>query len=292
MPKNCNRPYLTLAVWAFIVTQVAPSFAAEGIGSAATVSNRVEGIVGNDALVLRTGSEVYRNELLRTGAASTAHVIFLDDTNLSVGPSSEVKLDRFVYDPDRSQGAVVVRASRGIFRFVTGSQRPQNYLIVTPIATIGVRGTIFDLLVQPNRIIVILISGQIQIATLFNRRVSLVRPGTSLTVYADGRVVGPLVWRGRIRVDFNGTLFPYFPPVRNAGKRSAPPSRVRGIPRGRIHVYRPKAKRHHTDMRRRRHPQRSESYRPKAKYHGRRTKKRSDRTGRQRNYRPGRRNNR
>ena len=190
-----------------------PAAAADGIGAASTISNRVEGYFGGDARTLAVGSEVFQNELVRTGLASDAKLIFLDDTNLSVGPQSEVTLDRFVYDPDHNAGAVVVRATRGIFRFVTGSQRPQNYLIATPIASIGVRGTIFDLLVQADRVVIILISGQIQVTTLFNRNVWLVRPGTSLTVYANGRVAGPVVWRGSIYVDFASAQFPYFPPV-------------------------------------------------------------------------------
>ena len=64
---------------------------------------------------------------------------------------SEVRLDRFVYNPDRSTGQVTVEASRGVFRFVTGSQDPKSYAIKTPIATIGVRGTEFHLLVRLAR---------------------------------------------------------------------------------------------------------------------------------------------
>jgi hypothetical protein len=37
---------------------------------------------------------------------------------------------------------------RGLVRFVTGSLEKRSYTIRTPIASIGVRGTIFDLLVR------------------------------------------------------------------------------------------------------------------------------------------------
>src|SRR5438552_3120914 len=79
------------------------------------------------------GSDVHLNELVRTGEAGVARLVFLDDTNLGVGPRSEVRLDRFVYNPDRSAGSVVVRTGRGVFRFATGVQQPQNYVIQTPI---------------------------------------------------------------------------------------------------------------------------------------------------------------
>jgi hypothetical protein len=222
MSTICNRLISALALLSVSAVWISSSIAAERIGNAANISNQVQGVLGKQARTLAVGSEVYLNELLRTGAASNASVVFLDDTNLSVGPQSEVTLDRFVYNPDRGQGAVVVRTGRGIFRFVTGSQRPQNYLIQTPIASIGVRGTIFDLLVEPNRMIVILIQGQVQVATFSNRRVWLGRPGTALTVYADGRIEGPVPWNGSIRVNFAGAQFPYFPPVKTAAKPTPP----------------------------------------------------------------------
>src|SRR5947207_8447989 len=111
--------------------------AQERIGSAASLRNQVEGVIGRGARTLETGSEVYQNELVRTGEESVAQLVFLDNTDLRLGPKSEVTLDRFVYDPARGTGAVVVRAGLGIFRFGTGSQQKKNYLIQTPIASIG-----------------------------------------------------------------------------------------------------------------------------------------------------------
>jgi len=206
------RPLLTFAALV-LALQASPAAAQTGIGSASTISNRVEGFVGNDARALAVGSSVFQNELVRTGLASDAKLIFLDATNLSVGPSSEVTLDRFVYDPDKNAGAVVVRTTRGLFRFITGSQKPQNYLIQTPLASIGVRGTIFDLLVAPDRVTVLLLEGQVLVTTLAGQTVTLSQPGTSVTIYLNGTVAGPSVWTGSIYVDFASANFPYFPPV-------------------------------------------------------------------------------
>jgi hypothetical protein len=77
-----------------------------------------------------------------------ADLVFLDKTNLSVGPTSEVRLDKFVYDPTGSSGSVVLQATRGAFRFVTGSQAKHAYEVSTPHGTLGVRGTIVELLVN------------------------------------------------------------------------------------------------------------------------------------------------
>src|SRR5262249_60304719 len=123
---------------------------------------------------------------------------------------------------------VVVRPTRGLFRFITGSQKPQNYLIATPLASIGVRGTIFDLLVAPDRVTILLIEGQVLVTTLAGQTVTLSQPGTSVTVYLNGTVAGPSVWTGSVYVDFASTNFPYFPPVTNLKRKASigPPIRT------------------------------------------------------------------
>jgi hypothetical protein len=51
-----------------------------------------------------------------------------------------VHLDKFVYDPNKSNGALAIEATRGTFRFVTGSQGSGAYKVKTPYGTLGVRG--------------------------------------------------------------------------------------------------------------------------------------------------------
>ena len=110
------------------------------IGNATATRNKVEGIIGGNTHSLSKGSELYANETVRTGEASVADLQFIDQSNLSVGPISEIRLDKFVYDPSGSTGSVVIEATRGAFRFVTGSQDQKVYQIKTPYGTLGVRG--------------------------------------------------------------------------------------------------------------------------------------------------------
>ena len=129
---------------ASMVAWATPSLAESKIGVASVAKNQVHGTLAGTTRAMSAGSELFSNETVRTGEASQAQLLFLDQTSLSVGARSEVKLDRFVYNPDRKAGNVVIEASRGAFRFVSGSQNPSNYTIKTPLATIGVRGTIFS----------------------------------------------------------------------------------------------------------------------------------------------------
>ena len=118
------------------------------IGTAASTRPNVEAVAGGNTQTLSAGSEIYANQTVRTGNRGMADLVFLDKTNLSVGPTSEVRLDKFVYDPTGSSGSVVLQATRGAFRFVTGSQAKHAYQVSTPHGTLGVRGTVVELLVN------------------------------------------------------------------------------------------------------------------------------------------------
>jgi len=132
-------PACALAI--LFALQATASLAADPkIGNATATKNKVEGVIGGSTQPLAKGSEVYTNETIRTGDAGVADLKFLDDTNLSVGPVSEIRLDKFVYDPTGTTGSVVIEATRGAFRFVTGGQDKKVYQIKTPYGTLGVRG--------------------------------------------------------------------------------------------------------------------------------------------------------
>jgi hypothetical protein len=120
------------------------------IGVAASITPSAEGGVGTAFQTLAPGSELHASETVRTGDAGKADLVFIDRTNLTVGPTSEVVLDKFVYDPVGSKGKVVVQTTRGAFRFVTGTQDHSAYQINTPYGSLGVRGTAFTCEVKPK----------------------------------------------------------------------------------------------------------------------------------------------
>jgi ferric-dicitrate binding protein FerR (iron transport regulator) len=120
------------------------------IGVASSITPSAEGGIGTVFQTLSTGSELHANETVRTGDAGKADLVFIDRTNLTVGPTSEVVLDKFVYDPVGNNGKVVIQATRGAFRFATGTQDHRAYQLNTPYGTLGVRGTAFTCEVKPK----------------------------------------------------------------------------------------------------------------------------------------------
>lgn len=133
------RPALLLA--GLLVLQSTASHAQEAIGNATAVVPQAEGTQEGQTRTLSAGSAVHAKDLVHTGDSGIANLQFHDSSKLSVGPKTEVLLDKFVYDPKKSTGTVAVEAARGSFRFVTGPQsKGVTYQIKTPFGTLGVRG--------------------------------------------------------------------------------------------------------------------------------------------------------
>jgi len=105
------------------------------IGTANSVRPEASGSIAG---TLSAGSGVHANETIKTGGSGQAGLQFNDQSNLSVGPSSQVRLDKFVYDPNKGTGTVAIEATRGAFRFA--SQSKGEVRIKTPSGTLGIRG--------------------------------------------------------------------------------------------------------------------------------------------------------
>jgi hypothetical protein len=114
-----------VTVAALVVCFGVPAHAQQRIGSATAVKPEAKGSAAGQ---LSAGSSVHANESVTTGSSGQANLQFLDNTKLSVGPTSTVRLDKFVYDPNKSKGSVVVNATRRSYRFATGVRRRREGL--------------------------------------------------------------------------------------------------------------------------------------------------------------------
>jgi hypothetical protein len=135
MRSHCWIPAMLLG--GALALQSTAASAQDAIGSATSVTPQAEGSHGGTR-TLSGGSSVYSQETVRTGDSGKADLRFRDSSNLSVGSKSSVRLDKFVYDPNKSTGTIAIQATRGSFRFVTGSQSKGT--IKTPYGTLGIRG--------------------------------------------------------------------------------------------------------------------------------------------------------
>lgn len=128
---------------------------------------RARSTVGQLRPLIR-GSPIYRGETIVTSARANAVLAFRDETRITVQPSSELQIERYEFAPesdtasDGSAGAggsgasgtensALFRLFKGGLRAVTGlvaKRKPKAFEIQTSVATIGIRGTRFDLFCQ------------------------------------------------------------------------------------------------------------------------------------------------
>ncbi|KQQ12024.1 hypothetical protein ASF53_15270 [Methylobacterium sp. Leaf123] len=156
---------------------------AQQIGATTVVKNDVSRLKGAQKNSLAEGDTVFRDEAVQTGADSLAKLVFLDQTNLSIGPNARITLNQYVYSEERPAGKVALNLLKGTYRFVTGDLDKKAYEIKTPVATIGVRGTVFDVWTTGARSVITLVDGEVRVCT---RQAS---PQACLTLDQPGSVV-------------------------------------------------------------------------------------------------------
>lgn len=97
-----------------------------------------------DAIPAKVGEAVFETDGLSTGPNSRLGVTLRDETRISLGASSEIRLDRFVYSTADGQFAFVLRIVRGIAAYASGriaKLSPDAVRLQTPAAIVGIRGT-------------------------------------------------------------------------------------------------------------------------------------------------------
>jgi hypothetical protein len=159
MPQWRRSYAVVVAFWVF-ASAVGVSHAQQHIGSTVQAKNDVSRELSGANAPLTAGEDVFRNEIVKTGVDSTAKLVFLDSTNLGVGPTSRVSLDQFVYVGETNGQKMAINLAKGVFRFTTGKLDKNAYIISTPSAGIGVRGTVLDISVQNAQSRVTLVEGQ------------------------------------------------------------------------------------------------------------------------------------
>lgn len=140
----------------------------DGIGAVNHAQGTTQARNDGSARDLKTGGGILYQDTLVTGDASRLNVMFADGSNLFLGDRSELIIDEMVYEP-KQFGHGVLRLTSGVFRLISGqiNKVPEGELtIITPQATIGVRGTDFWGHQTADRLVMALLDdGELSITT-------------------------------------------------------------------------------------------------------------------------------
>jgi hypothetical protein len=120
---------------------------------------------GGEVLKAAVGSSIDAHDKIVTQARSKVQIMLIDQTVITVGPSSEFSFDKYSY-PDDPEAKM--SAKRGFFKAVTGKIgkiAPKRFSIKTQSATIGIRGTHFMGYISDTREKIGCLKGEIVVTT-------------------------------------------------------------------------------------------------------------------------------
>jgi len=144
---------LSIGVAAFVLGFAMPALAqSDAAGRIKSVSGAAFIVRQNNTIPAQPGQMVYENDSLKTSGDGFVGLTLKDDTLLSLGPNSEVHLDRFVFAPGEGRLGFALRIARGLVAYVSGriaKLSPEAVRLETPSGIVGVRGTRLAIRVTP-----------------------------------------------------------------------------------------------------------------------------------------------
>ncbi len=123
-------------------------FGAEAVGTVTRAERQVSVMPEGKSvhLSVKGGDQVLFRSLYRTGGQSKLKLLFLDDSILSLGEKSQVKITENIYDPSDNRRSLTATLIGGTLRALVGkvfSGSGSKFEISTPTALASARGTDF-----------------------------------------------------------------------------------------------------------------------------------------------------
>lgn len=119
-------------------------------GDAVATFKNVSGDIGiarnGTTLDAVSGSTLFVSDRIVSGTASSAGIVFKDGTQLTLGPSTDIQVRDYAFEPKQAKYDFFVFLAKGAAVYSSGmiaKLAPEVVKVGTPTATIGVRGTRF-----------------------------------------------------------------------------------------------------------------------------------------------------
>jgi len=118
---------------------------ASQVGVAAAVNpDAFSSLNGSPQTQLNIGKSIFFNERINTTGSGLVQVLLVDGSTFTVGPGSDLVIDKFVYNPKKGTGEITASFTKGVMRFVGGkiSKNDDGVSIKTPAGALAIRGCI------------------------------------------------------------------------------------------------------------------------------------------------------
>ncbi len=191
--------------------------AAEEVGIAIDVVP--EAFVERDGtrMPLAPRQTIESGDVILTGETGNVQLTFRDKTRIVIGPATEFRIDEVTLNQDNRAERFVVTLLGGVFRFLTGDSAKSSYELRTPTATMGIRGTVFDMAVDSGRTTRFVgFDGQVRMCSRWRRCVQVVGGCSVVRTGSFGRILPP-----KDKTERDATLNTLFPFVRDQRRLGA-----------------------------------------------------------------------
>lgn len=189
--RGC-RPVFAMVL--FFVLGVALAAEPE-VGRVARIQGSATADRGAEKRDLALDAQVHEGDLVRTAAGARLQIRFSDGMEITLGENSQLRIDRFLYDPKAREGAAGLNLG-GSFRVLTGAVgklAPDKVRLSTPVADLGLRGTEFWGGPIEGLLDVIVLSGRVQVTTPGGRVILEAGKGTVIRA-RDRPPAPPYIW--------------------------------------------------------------------------------------------------
>lgn len=154
MRSPARLGFLLVAVVVAVVTAPlgAPAADAPVVATVKAASGAAWIVRQGQPLPAQLGQYLGEADVLRTGTDGSLAVILRDDSVLTLGPDTEIAIERFVFEPAERRLGLVLRMARGLATYISGKiakLAPGLVQFETPVASVGVRGTYLAARVDP-----------------------------------------------------------------------------------------------------------------------------------------------
>lgn len=166
--------------------------------------------------VLAKDSAVEVGDLLVTEKRTYARIRFVDQSTVTLRPETQFRVESFSYAQDKPEtDNAVLNLVKGGMRALTGEigkrHRPDDYQVKTPAATIGIRGTVYEVRVcagncagQADGIYFYVLQGEIEVGNASGT----VLIGTGQYAFVSDSATVPEILQTQPNIDFSVPVLP------------------------------------------------------------------------------------
>jgi hypothetical protein len=143
------KTYIVLLLL-FFVLMVAPASASD-VGSVKNIEGQAWIIRGEEQIPAKAGVRLMVSDIMKTGVNGAMGIILRDDTIISMGPSSQMVLSEFVFQPEQKHLGMLTKFLKGTFTYISGVMAkldPESVKVETPEGMVAIRGTHFLIKVE------------------------------------------------------------------------------------------------------------------------------------------------